>query len=198
MLTVSFMFPATGPAVHVAPPAAVHVHDADATCGRDRTGSVTVAPAASDGPAFETTIVYVVVPPARYVAAPPTGRSTVSLMFPEIGPAAQVAPPAATQVHEAEATCGSVAIASVTLAPMASDGPAFETTIVYVTEPPARYVATPSVFVIERSVTRAPGVSVSVALSGPGPGSEVPAGGTTVAVLTRFPVAPGLRPTRTV
>ena len=55
--------------------------------------------------------------------------------------------------------------------------------------PPAVYVATPSVFVIERSETREPGVSVSVAVLAPGPGSLEPAAGATVAVLTRFPEA---------
>src|SRR6516162_4411245 len=71
------------------------------------------------------------------VAVPPTGTSTVSLRFPATGPAVQVAPPAATQVHEAEATCGRASTVSVTVAFSASEGPAFETTIVYVTVPPA-------------------------------------------------------------
>ena len=49
---------------------------------------------------------------------------------------------------------------------------------------------TPSVLVIERSETRA-SVSVSVAVLLAAAGSVMPAGAATVAVLTRFPVAPG-------
>jgi hypothetical protein len=72
-----------------------------------------------------------------YVSVPPFGTLTVSLMFPATGPAVQVAPPAATQVQLAPATCGSAATASVTVAPATSLGPAFPTTIEYVTAPPA-------------------------------------------------------------
>ena len=45
-------------------------------------------------------------------------------------PPTAVAPPAATQVELADATCGSAMTASVTVAPNASLGPAFDTTIV--------------------------------------------------------------------
>ena len=61
---------------------------------------------------------------------PPTGTLIVSAMFPETGPAVQVAPPAAAQVHDAEATCVRPATASATVAPTASLGPALPTTIV--------------------------------------------------------------------
>src|SRR5258705_529577 len=106
-------------------------------------------------------------------------------MFPATGPAAHDAPPVATQVQEAEATCGNAVIASVTVAPVTSEGPALATASVYVTGDPGVYVVAPSVLVIDRSAALVP-VSVSVALSAPGPGSDVPEGGATVAVLTRF------------
>src|SRR5262245_24896418 len=71
-----------------------------------------------------------------YVAVPPTGRSTVSLTLPATGPAVQVAPPAATQVQLALATCGSVVTGSATVAPITALGPAFDATTVYVTVAP--------------------------------------------------------------
>ena len=124
-----------------------------------------------------------------YVAVPPTGTFTVSLMFPATGPAVHVAPPAPTQVHDALATWGKDRTLSVTVAPRASAGPAFDTTIVYDTVPPGVYVETPSVLVIARSETRAPAASVSVAEFAPGPGSVVPAGGAIEAVFDRLPAA---------
>lgn len=57
----------------------------------------------------------------------PTGRSTVSVISPVTGPAVQVAPLEGTQVHVQERAAGNV---SVTVAPEASSGPAFDTTIV--------------------------------------------------------------------
>ncbi len=51
-------------------------------------------------------------------------------------------------------------------------------------------MADPSVLVMARSATPA-GVSVSVAVLLAAAGSVIPPGGVTVAVLTRFPVAPG-------
>jgi hypothetical protein len=77
-----------------------------------------------------------------------TGRFTVSLMFPE-PLAVQVPPPAPTQVQLAPViVAGSV---SVTVAPVTASGPAFDATIVYVTDAPGTAVVCPSVFVIDRS-----------------------------------------------
>lgn len=67
-----------------------------------------------------------------YVNKPPTGTFTVSLMFP-LPFAVQVAPPVDAHVHVALITDGNV---SVTVAPVIFAGPAFDTTIVYVTEVP--------------------------------------------------------------
>ena len=64
------------------------------------------------------------------MAVPPTGMLTVSLMLPATGPPVQVAPPAAAQVQEALATWGSPSTASVTVAPVTSEGPELPTTIV--------------------------------------------------------------------
>ena len=77
---------------------------------------------------------------------------------------------------------------SATDAPTAFDGPALLTTIVYVVVVPGTAVATPSVFVIERSVD-AVSVSVSLALSFDESKSVELAGVVIVAVLTRLPVA---------
>src|SRR3954463_10123946 len=99
--------------------------------------------------------------------------------------AVQVPPPAPTHVHVQVSDAGKV---SATVAPAALLGPAFEAVMVYVTEPPAVAVVTPSVLVIERSA-EAPRVSLSVALLLPGVGSVTPAGAVTVAVLLRVPVA---------
>ena len=65
----------------------------------------------------------------------------------------QVPPPAPTHVHVAEVTvAGNV---SVTVAPGAFDGPAFDAVIVYVVLPPAVTDVTPSVFVIPKSALAA-------------------------------------------
>ena len=105
-------------------------------------------------------------------------------MFPE--PAAvHVPPPAPAHVHVAVRDAGNV---SATVAPVAFEGPAFDAVIVYVTEPPAVALNTPSVFVIDRSAD-APNVSVSVAELFPGFGSVTPPGAATVAVFTNDPDA---------
>src|SRR6187551_20968 len=62
--------------------------------------------------------------------------------------AVQVPPPAPTQVHVAVSAAGNV---SATVAPVALLGPALLAVIVYVTDPPAVAVVTPSVLVIARS-----------------------------------------------
>ena len=120
------------------------------------------------------------------VAVPPAARLTVALMLPE-PPAGQLEPvPAATHVHVAPPnTTGNV---SVTVAPVTNDGPALVATIVYVTGVPGTSVATPSVFVIERSPV---GVSVSESVAELLVPFEslTPDGGATVAVLTSRPVA---------
>ena len=89
------------------------------------------------------------VPVAVNVAVPPTSRFTVWLMFPEPLAAAQLEPPEATHVHVTPVRlAGKV---SATVAPVAADGPALLTVIVYVTGEPAGVVVRPSVLVIERS-----------------------------------------------
>src|SRR5882672_827186 len=103
--------------------------------------------------------------------------------------AAQVPPPAPTQVQLAPVIAtGSV---SVTVAPVTALGPAFEATIVYVTDAPGTAVVCPSVLVIPRFACDVR-VSVSVALLFAGFGSVTPTGTATVAVLLRLPVAAGL------
>lgn len=99
--------------------------------------------------------------------------------------AVQVPPPAPTQVQVQVSLAGNV---SATVAPVALLGPALDAAIVYVTDPPAVAVVTPSVFVIERSAD-APSVSVSVAELLPGVGSVTPPGAVTVAVLLSVPLA---------
>ena len=56
-LTVSLMSPATGPAVHDAPPVPEQVQLALDTCGSPTIASVTVAPMTSLGPVLATVIV---------------------------------------------------------------------------------------------------------------------------------------------
>ena len=120
------------------------------------------------------------------MAVPPTGSVTVSLILPTPD-APHDAPLDATQLHVAPLSAlGNV---SVTVTPDAADGPAFEATIVYVTDVPATSVADPSVFVTE---TSAVGVtaSTSVAVLFPGVGSVVPEGTATVTAFDSVPVAP--------
>ena len=54
-------------AVHVPPPAPTHVHVAVKAAGN---ASATIAPATSDGPAFDAAIVYVTLPPAAADTTP--------------------------------------------------------------------------------------------------------------------------------
>src|SRR5207245_1762580 len=121
---------------------------------------------------------------AVYVVLPPLGRFTVSLMLP-LPDAVHVPPPAPTHVHVQVSDAGNV---SATVAPVAVLGPAFDAVIVYVTDPPAVAVVTPSVLVIDRSAD-APSASTSVAALLPGVGSVTPPGAVTVAVLLNEPVA---------
>src|SRR3954471_964831 len=84
---------------------------------------------------------------AVYVVLPPLGRFTMSLMLP-LPAAVQVPPPAPAQVQVQVSDAGNV---SATVLPVALLGPAFDAAIVYVTEPPAVAVVTPSVFAIDKS-----------------------------------------------
>ena len=119
------------------------------------------------------------------VAVPPTGRSTLALMLP-LPDAGHVAPPAVEHVHVAPVSvAGKV---SVTFEAGAAEGPAFETTTVYVTGVPGTSVADPSVLVIDRSA-RGVNESVSVAELLAPLGSLLPTGAAMVAVLTSEPVA---------
>ena len=90
----------------------------------------------------------------------PTGKFTVSLIFPD-PLALHVPPPAPTHVQVS--LVNAAANESATVAPITALGPALLATIVYVTEPPGVADVTPSVFVMERSALAA-SVSVSVAL----------------------------------
>jgi hypothetical protein len=118
------------------------------------------------------------------VTDPPTGRLTVSLMLP--APAAvHVPPPAPTQVHVAVSDDGKV---SVTVAPTTSLGPALDAVIVYVVDPPATTVVTPSDLVIDTSACSTV-VSVSVAELLAGSGSVTEPDEETVAVFDSVAVA---------
>jgi hypothetical protein len=98
------------------------------------------------------------------VTLPPEGRLTLWLIFPD-PLAAQLPPPAPAQVQVTPVIeAGTV---SVTVAPVAVDGPALEATIVYVIGWPGVAVACPSVFVMARSaigVAPPPGTMNSVML----------------------------------
>ncbi len=98
--------------------------------------------------------------------------------------AVQLPPPAPAQVQVQVSAAGKVSatVASVLL------GPAFEALIVYVVEPPAVTVVTPSVLVMP-TFACAVSVSVSVAELLPGVGSVTPPAVATVAVLLSEPVA---------
>ena len=85
---------------------------------------------------------------------------TVPLIFP-VPNAVQVPPPLPAQVHVALViAAGKV---SVTVAPVTLLGPEFDTTIVYIVNPPGVALVTPSVFVIDRSALE-PTVKVSFAV----------------------------------
>src|SRR5437660_12926406 len=77
--------------------------------------------------------------------------------------AVQLPPPAATQLHDALVMAAEKA--SVTVAPIASLGPVFDTTMVYVVVVPGTAVVTPSVLVMARS-TSALIVSLALAVAG--------------------------------
>src|SRR4029078_12482646 len=96
------------------------------------------------------------------------------------------APPLPTAVNVALAKAAGRT--SLTVAPTPALGPLLATTMTYVVDPPCAMATTPSVLVIDKSAV-AVNVSVSVALLLPGLVSMTPAGGATVAVLTRLPVA---------
>jgi hypothetical protein len=81
-------------------------------------------------------------------------------MFPD-PEAEQAPPPVATQVHVAVREAGKV---SATVAPLAFDGPALFTMMLYVIEPPGTAAVTQSVTVIARS---ADGVSVKLKSAAP-------------------------------
>src|SRR5207247_1702446 len=118
-----------------------------------------------------------------YVTVPPVGTLSVSEMLPEPELCSQEASPVVAHVQVPLVPLGKRSVTSV---PGAFEGPLFETTIVYVVELPGTAEATPSVFVIDKSVCEAC-VSVSVAVLLPGVTSITPAGAVIVAVLTRFP-----------
>src|SRR5258706_415498 len=126
------------------------------------------------------------------VTVPPTGNvgmitpvdsSSATVTFAGAGHAA---PPVAPR-HTAAVLLRPAAIGSVTIEPLPDDGPALETTTVYVVVPLALTVVTPSVLVIDRSASGCT-LSVSLAVLLPGVGSLVPAGGATVTVLVTVPL----------
>ena len=120
-----------------------------------------------------------------YVAVPPTSNDALSLIDP-LPDAAQLEPEVAEHVHVAPVSDDDKR--SDVTAPTTLDGPALVATIVYVTVWPGTAVGEPSVFVTERSATRA-SVSVSVAVLLAGVGSVTPVGAVTLAVLESVPLA---------
>ena len=120
-----------------------------------------------------------------YVTLAPETRSTVSLMSP-VPLDAHVAPVDAA--HAQVALVNVDGNASVTVAPITSDGPLFVATIVYVTVMPGIAFATASVLVMCRSADTVM-VSESVAELFAGVTSSVPDDAAIVAVLSRVPVA---------
>ena len=106
-------------------------------------------------------------------------------------PSVQVTVPAAcTQPAVAETNVTCPGSASVTVMPGEVDGPRFVTRIVYVSAPPGATGSGESLFASDRSA-RGVRPSVSVAVLLPGAGSSTPAGGATLAVFARVPVAAG-------
>jgi hypothetical protein len=149
-------------------------------------GSVTAAGTATVAVLTRLPVAIVEIVDVRVnVAVPPGASVTVALMLP-LPEAGQVEPAEAAHVHVAPARlAGNV---SVTVAPVTVDGPAFEATIVYVTDVPGTSPVAPSVFVIDRSAVGV-SVSVSVAELFAGVGSVTPAATAAVALLTSEPVA---------
>jgi hypothetical protein len=144
-------------------------------------GTETVAVFTSAPVADEATVATCV-----YVAAAPGGSETFDAMDPLPLAAPHEPPPEAAQVQVADVT--PAGRGSATGAERTALGPAFETTIVYVVDVPGTTLATPSVFVIDRSACGF-SASTSVAELLPGFGSVTPAGAATVAVFTSVPVA---------
>src|SRR5258708_33912349 len=103
-------------------------------------------------------------------------------------PVPLVTPQLAAGAHVQVALLMPAGSASVAVPPVTALGPAFETTIVYVTVPPGTAVVTPSDLVMLRSACGVR-VSVSVAVFLPGGGSVGPAGAVTVAGVLRLPRA---------
>ena len=87
-----------------------------------------------------------------YVAVPPGRSETVEAMFPIPLAAPQPEPAEAAHVHVTDVSApGTTSLTGAFTTPL---GPAFATTIVYVTVAPGTAVGVPSVFVIERSAWR--------------------------------------------
>jgi len=84
------------------------------------------------------------------VAVPPDRTLMLAEMLPD--PDAGHDDPA-DAVHVHVTPVSDAGIVSVTVAPVIADGPAFDTTIVYVSAEPANTLETPSVLVIDRSAT---------------------------------------------
>ena len=93
------------------------------------------------------------------VAVPPDRTLMLAEMLPD--PDAGHDDPA-DAVHVHVTPVSDAGIVSVTVAPVIADGPAFDTTIVYVSADPANTLESPSVLVIDRSAL---GVSESVSVA---------------------------------
>jgi hypothetical protein len=93
------------------------------------------------------------------VAVPPDRTLMLAEMLPD--PDAGHDDPA-DAVHVHVTPVSDAGIVSVTVAPVIADGPAFDTTIAYVSAEPANTLETPSVLVIDRSAL---GVSESVSVA---------------------------------
>ena len=119
------------------------------------------------------------------VAVAPTVNQTLLLMLP-VPDAWQEPEPVTVQAQVAPLS--DAGRRSATVAPTTSDGPRFDTEIVYVTAVPGVAVAEKSVLVIARSATGFR-VSVSVAELLPGTVSMTPAGTVAEAVLADVPTA---------
>jgi hypothetical protein len=144
-------------------------------------GAATVAVFAMSPAALAAAVVTAV-----NVAEPEASRSTVVAMLP-LPPGLPHAEPAVAE-HVQATFVRSAGNVSVTAAPVTASGPAFDTLIVYVSVSPGAYCDLPSVLVMPRFAAGVR-VSVSLAVSFPGTGSVVPAGGATVAVFERAPTA---------
>jgi hypothetical protein len=141
-------------------------------------------------PGAVTVAVFVIVPlPVAValtvnVAVPPLSRFTDAAMLP-VPVAGQVEP--ALAEHVQPLTVMFAGKTSATVAPVTALGPAFDTTIVYVSVPFWFTDVTPSVFVMPRFAVGVMTVFASVALLLPA-GSLMPPGAVTVAVLLIVPL----------